>query len=166
MQIFEPCTLIRHLQYVSEYSALRIYHLLVLVDVLAHQCSNTIQHASTHHSVPSTNPQFPGSVRAAACDHCTFFKGIVCPCHAQRHFGDDTLTMRYNNMSQGLRSLESNALQEAAIENRDYARYMKSKRAKINANVSASPKKLMRLKSPTISSLSRAIHWYSGSNTT
>lgn len=90
-------------------------------------------------SRPKTS-HFTSSDRAAACDHCTFFKGIVHRSHAQRRLGDDTLTTRSNNMLEEPRSLESIALQEAVIEKRDHAKYMKWSQARVNANLSAERK--------------------------
>lgn len=68
---------------------------------------------------------FRDANQACACDHCTYFKGIVYRSAIRQQLtGADELAVRKNNLAMGPRSLESIALREEVIEKRDHARYL------------------------------------------
>jgi len=59
------------------------------------------------------DPYFSDTPRAFACDHCTYFKGVVYRAAIRQQLtGDEELVVRSNNMVGGPRSLESIALAE------------------------------------------------------
>ncbi len=85
---------------------------------------------STHNatkttSIPPSDVHFADAQRTEACDHCTYFKGIVYRVAVHQDIkGDERLVMRSNNMRTGPQSLESVALKEEAVERREHAEYM------------------------------------------
>lgn len=77
--------------------------------------------SNLHHSVPHLSD----APRDFACDHCTYFKGVVYRAAIRQQLtGDEELVVRSNNMVSGPRSLESIALAEEEIEMREQAEYM------------------------------------------
>lgn len=72
-----------------------------------------------------SEPHFKDTARACACDHCSYFKGIVYRIAVRQQLtGDEELAVRNKNLAAGPRSLESVALAEEAVEQREHAKYM------------------------------------------
>ncbi|KAH6613871.1 hypothetical protein C7974DRAFT_66085 [Boeremia exigua] len=86
---------------------------------------------SAHPTFPEMHLHFDDQDRASPCDHCLYFKGIVHRCAVRQNLtGEDEQVTRRNNLMQGPRSLESIALAEEAIEQREHARFMSWSRSR------------------------------------
>ena len=69
-------------------------------------------------------PHFNQTEQVAACDHCIYFRGIVCRSTIKQNLtDDDEIITRYNNMADGPRSLLSVAIEEETVERREQTKY-------------------------------------------
>lgn len=82
-------------------------------------------HSSNNTDAYLHDPHFKLNEQVPACDHCTYFKGIVYRVAVRYGLtGENEVTVRQNNMASRPRSLESIALVEEAYEQRYHAKYM------------------------------------------